>query len=184
MRRTEGLPGVAIGLIDGPVMASHPDLAPASIRPVGGRTAACQCPAGQPCLHGTFIAGILAARRGGSAPAICPGCTLLVQPVFAECVTAAGTTSAAVAQGIHDCIDAGARILNISSALSAPRLTPQPLLARALDRAARRAVLTIAAARAGVPPPAARHRAAGARPRRQPGSLPPRCRAPRARPTG
>ena len=34
--------------------------------------------------HGTYVAGILAARRGSGAPAICPGCTLLVRPIFLE----------------------------------------------------------------------------------------------------
>src|ERR1022692_2409390 len=36
------------------------------------------------CLHGTFLAGILSARRGSDAPAICPAGTLLVRPIFRE----------------------------------------------------------------------------------------------------
>ena len=36
------------------------------------------------CVHGTFVAGILSAKRGSAAPAVCPDCTLLVNPVFSE----------------------------------------------------------------------------------------------------
>ncbi len=148
MRRTEGTPGVRIGLVDGPVAAAHPELAAARIEPVAGGPAGswCLCPTTEPCLHGTFVAGILAAARGGSAPAICPGCTVLVRPVFADCVSTAGTSPTVVARGIHDCIDAGAGILNLSSALTAPGLTGQPALVRALDRACRLGVLVVAAA--------------------------------------
>jgi hypothetical protein len=35
-----------------------------------------------PAGHVTFVAGILAARRGCTAPAIC--CNLLVRPIFSE----------------------------------------------------------------------------------------------------
>jgi hypothetical protein len=78
---TEGRPEVVIGLIDGPVAIDHPELATERISTVQG--AANVCVLGQPaCAHGTFVAGILAARRGTDVPAICPGCTLLVRPIF------------------------------------------------------------------------------------------------------
>ncbi len=35
-------------------------------------------------MHGTFVAGMLIAKRGFAAPAICPDCTLLVRPIFPE----------------------------------------------------------------------------------------------------
>jgi Subtilase family len=146
MCRTEGDPDVAIGLIDGPVVVDLPGLASNRIEPVGDRAVACRCLGDQPCLHGTFIAGMLTATRGCGAPAICPGCTLLVRPVFSDCMTNVGTTPVEVAQAIHDCIDAGARILNISAALTAPGFTVQPRLRGALDRAAQRGVIVIAAA--------------------------------------
>jgi hypothetical protein len=34
------------------------------------------------CVHGTFVAGVLAPRRGSTAPPICPSCTLLVRPIL------------------------------------------------------------------------------------------------------
>ena len=102
------------------------------------------------CLHGTFVAGILSAKRGSVAPAICPNCTLLVRPIFAETAAANGEMPSAMpeelAQAILDCIDAGARVLNVSAALAQPSLKSERALEEALDRAAKRGVIVIAAA--------------------------------------
>jgi hypothetical protein len=85
MELTSGRPEVAIGLIDGPVASQHPDLAGSKIRAIPGKTTStCRSPKSAACAHGTFVAGILSARRGSIAPAICPGCTLIVRPIFAE----------------------------------------------------------------------------------------------------
>ena len=75
MARTSGRPEISIGLIDGPVALDHPDLAAENIREVPGKIpAACADASDAACAHGTFIAGILLARRLSMAPAICPGC--------------------------------------------------------------------------------------------------------------
>src|SRR5215471_7080095 len=85
MARTSGRPEIAIGLIDGPVALDHPDLAGENIREVPGKlAAACADASDAACAHGTFIAGVLHAKRMSVAPAICPGCTLLVRPIFSE----------------------------------------------------------------------------------------------------
>jgi hypothetical protein len=76
-----------VGLIDGPVAISHSDLAGSNIREVPGAVAACAQATSAAFLHGTFVAGILCAKRGSSAPANCPNCVLLVHPVFTEAVT-------------------------------------------------------------------------------------------------
>jgi hypothetical protein len=90
MQRTCGRAEVVIGLIDGPVAVDHPDLAGERIREVpGGLSGRCRQVSSVACLHGTFVAGILCAKRDSAAPAICPGCTLLVRPIFAE--TASGS---------------------------------------------------------------------------------------------
>lgn len=102
------------------------------------------------CLHGTFVAGILSARRGSAAPAICPDCALLVRPIFAEKKTAndevPSATPEQLAQAILDCLDAGARVLNISAAIVQPALKSERALEEALDQAARRGVIVVAAA--------------------------------------
>jgi len=72
MASASGRPEIAIGLIDGPVALDHPDLAAENIREVsGGLPAACADAGDAACAHGTFVAGILLARRGSPAPAIC-----------------------------------------------------------------------------------------------------------------
>ena len=85
MERSSGRVETTIALIDGPVAMAHPDLTSATIREIPGRLAGTCARANSPaCTHGTFVAGILCARRGSAAPAICPNCTLLVRPIFAE----------------------------------------------------------------------------------------------------
>jgi subtilisin family serine protease len=151
MERATGRPEIAIGLIDGPVIMAHPDLADARIREVpGGRPGACARASSVACQHGTFVTGILAARRGSPAPGIAPACTLLLRPIFAEGDAGdAGMPSATpeeLARAIADCLEAGARILNLSVALAQPWSRGQRELQLALDQAVRRGALVVAAA--------------------------------------
>jgi subtilisin family serine protease len=101
-------------------------------------------------MHGTFVAGILSARRGSSAPAICPDCTLLVRPIFSETTPTNGDLPSAtpeeLAEAIVDCVDAGARVLNLSVALTQASLKGKRRLEEALGYAASRQVITVAAA--------------------------------------
>jgi hypothetical protein len=61
-----------------------PDLATGNFRTIVGSSGVCRNVTSASCRHETFVAGILAARRGARAPAIAPDCTLLVRPVFSE----------------------------------------------------------------------------------------------------
>src|SRR5438067_13367554 len=84
MEKTRGRPQITIGLIDEPVATEYPDLASATIREIPGKLkGTCTRIETVACIHGTMVAGILCARRGSVAPAICPECTLLVLPIFA-----------------------------------------------------------------------------------------------------
>jgi subtilisin family serine protease len=151
MDRTRGRPEVTIGLIDGPVSSDHVDLAQARIRQIPGAIAgACSSVDSGACRHGTFVAGILCAERGSVAPAICPGCTVLVRPVFAERATGTdlmpATTPDELAAAIIACVMANVRIINLSLALARPSPNDEPALTAALDFAARRGVIVVAAA--------------------------------------
>jgi subtilisin family serine protease len=144
---TAGRAEVVIGLIDGPVAVEHPDLAGSGIRTLPGMSAACAS-AGPACAHGTFVAGILVAQRGSVAPAICPGCTLLVRPIFLETSAVSGMPTAApeeLAAAIVECIDDGARLINVSAALQGFGRGEWELTG-ALDLASRRGVVVVAAA--------------------------------------
>src|SRR6266540_5600829 len=108
MELTSGRPEIVIGLVDGPVVIGHPDLAGENVREIPGRIGGTCAPSSSlACMHGTFVAGILCAKRTSSAPAICPGCTLLVRPIFPETPAASelipSATPEELATAIIDC---------------------------------------------------------------------------------
>jgi subtilisin family serine protease len=151
MGRTDGSAEIMIGLIDGPVALNHPDLAVERIHALPGKsTGACTRSDNVACQHGTFVAGILSAKRTSKAPAICPGCTLLVRPIFSEATQANGGLPNAkpeeLAEAILDCIHAGARLLNISAAIAQPSTKSEKAITQALEEALRRGVIVAAAA--------------------------------------
>jgi subtilisin family serine protease len=80
----------------------------------------------------------------------CPGCTLLVRPVFAETFSGDAELPSAgpeeLAAAILECIKAGARIINLSLALMQSSVRDRLALAEALDHAARQGVILVAAA--------------------------------------
>jgi subtilisin family serine protease len=146
MALTSGLPAIRIGLIDGPVAVDDPDLAGAQAIPVANGAAACSQPTSRACIHGTYVARILSGRRGSDAAALCPDCTLLVRPIFKEEDSQASASLEDLAAAVRECVDAGAHVLNISSALARPSTAAQRELEAALDIAMRRGTLVVAAA--------------------------------------
>src|SRR6266480_1930244 len=152
MELTSGRPEIVIGLVDGPVVIGHTDLASENVREIPGRIGGtCARASSLACMHGTFVAGILCAKRSSAAPAICPGCTLLVRPIFSETPAASelipSATPEELATAIIECIDAGARLVNLSAALvQVPSAKGERALGQALDYAANRGVIVVAAA--------------------------------------
>ena len=148
MERTSGRAEIKVGLIDGPVAMDHPDLVTRNIQEVLG--SACSRASSVACLHGTFVAGMLCAKRGSVAPAICPGCTLLVRPIFAETASASGDMPSAMpeelAAAIIEVVNAGVRLINLSAALAQPSSKGERELEEALSYAARYNVIIVAAA--------------------------------------
>jgi subtilisin family serine protease len=150
MQRTDGAPGVAVALVDGPVAIAHPDLAGERIHEIPGvLRGTCARAASAACRHGTFVAGMLTARRDSVAPAICPGCTLLLRPIFGETTDAGRMPSASpeeLAAAVTDAVTAGARVINISAALQSPKRTGERAIEHALTHAALHDVIVVAAA--------------------------------------
>ena len=150
MERSGGSPELKVGIIDGPVAIEHPDLTPERVHEISEDSAAtCYRTSSTACLHGTFVAGILSAKRNSGAPAICPNCTILVRPIFSESTPGNGLPSAtpyALARAIVECIDAGARVLNLSLALVQPSNKGDQILDAALHLAVKRGVIVAAAA--------------------------------------
>jgi subtilisin family serine protease len=138
---------IRIGLIDGPVASALQAFASSRLEAVGSPNGATWCDDARSaaCVHGTFVAGILCAARDSGAPAICPGCTVLVRPIFyARRSSIEGADPRDLARAIRETVQAGARLINLSAA--APPLSAAPELRDALDLAARRGVIVVAAA--------------------------------------
>jgi subtilisin family serine protease len=140
-----------IGLIDGPVAKDHPDLTAAVVREVPGKTRGlCTRHDSVACRHGTFVAGILCARKGSGAPAICPDCTLVVRPIFSEAEAENGqtpiTTPSELARAIIETVDEGARIINLSAGMIHPTASGERQIEEAIGYAARRETVIVAAA--------------------------------------
>ena len=150
MARTRGSPEVKIGLIDGPVAYEHEHLERKHLHRLGGDRAMCARADSMACLHGTFVAGILSAKPDTAAPAICPDCTLLIRPIFAETGSARDRTPSAsasdLAAAILECLDAGARVLNLSLGLAEPSTKEERGLEEALNEALSRGAIVVAAA--------------------------------------
>jgi len=151
MKLTDGSAKIVIGLIDGPVLTYHPDLVSERIRTIQGKAERwCTRADSVACLHGTFVAGILCAKRDSAAPGICPGCTLLARPIFPETTSGneplPSATPEELAAAIIESVDAGARLLNLSAALvQLPSSAGKRALEYALDYAAKRGVIVVVA---------------------------------------
>jgi len=153
MELTSGVPEVVVGLVDGPVDAQHPDLQAANIIEIPRVVNGWRDSKGLAAVHGTFVAGVLCAKRTSTAaPGICPGCTLVNRPVFSD----AGANSKAgsqltaalaeLADAIVECVDAGAHVINVSASVINPMEWSGRRLDQALDYAMKRASLIVAAA--------------------------------------
>ena len=145
---TRGSSQVAVGLVDGPVLLDHPELRDAVVRVLPGSR---QPKDAAGYEHGTFTAGLLFACRGAAVPAICPGCRLVLRTIFpgdqGEAGNGAQVTSATeLASALAECVDAGAHLVNVSASFGRVSMLEQRELTDALDHAASRGVLVVAAA--------------------------------------
>ncbi|MFF2542542.1 S8 family serine peptidase [Kitasatospora sp. NPDC058063] len=167
MARSAGRPEVAVGVLDGLVAVGQPAFAGRRLRVLPGRPDAtggtagagsvCATAGDGPCVHGSFVAGVLSADRASPSPGICPDCTLLIRPVFAGhradpaavpagCPTPLSASAEELAAAVVQAVDAGARVLNLSVAPARPSGGGHRELTAALDHAAARGVLTVVAA--------------------------------------
>lgn|SRR5262249_8815538 len=150
MQRTTGAPAIAVALVDGPIAVDHPDFAAERIREIpGALRGTCARAGSAACRHGTFVAGVLSAKRGSAAPSICPGCTLLVRPIFAETTNGGEMPSASpeeLAAAVTDAVRDGARVVNVSAALQWPFGKGERAIDEALNHAAMHDVIVVAAA--------------------------------------
>ena len=131
MNISSGNSDIKIALIDGPLDYTHTAFQGSRIRAVKeSQLAPCKNASSIACRHCTFVAGILCAKRGFSAPAICPGCTLLLRPVFMDETRSTinknvnkdfifpSTAPEQLSDAIIEVVDGGANIINLSLGVS------------------------------------------------------------------
>ena len=152
MAITEGCADVVIGVIDGPVNTSLPDFASSAFRHISSNTpqaGSCKQPRSRACNHGTLVASILTGRRV-STPAICPGCTLLLRPIFTESHHGSSGVPASdpevLASAIVESVRAGAAIINLSCGVLRCSMSSGTSVRAALSFAAAKEVIVVAAA--------------------------------------
>jgi cyanobactin maturation PatA/PatG family protease len=131
---TKGRPEIVVAVLDGSV--DHSVVANNGVTPSGGQG------------HGTHVYSIISGSTDHTLPGIAPGCTLTSVPIFAA--GPAGTqqicTQAELAAGIRAALDQRANIINISASQQADVLSLAGELREALQTAAERDVLVVAAA--------------------------------------
>jgi subtilisin family serine protease len=149
-----GSPDITIGVIDGPLDLNHPAFQGSRIRTVkDSQRVACKNASDTACIHGTFVTGILCAKRGLSAPAICPDCSIIVNPIFRRDpttnnwgVATPAVTFEELTDAIMETIDTGVKIINLSLGLSTSSLTVYDKLQQVYDYALRKGVIMVVAA--------------------------------------
>jgi len=151
MAMSTGSPHVRVGLPDGPVDAAHPDLAHMRLVPIRRPNSPPQQDNDVATQHGTFVAGLLAGRRGGPSAGICPECPIAAVPIFQEGRTGdngvmPSATPSQLADAIVTCVDADARVINISVGFATPSVNDERALEQALTHAALRGAIVVAAA--------------------------------------
>jgi subtilisin family serine protease len=146
MRRSAGAPAVGIGVVDGPVDTDHPAFAPGRIRRLGPRPLLRGGLTPGAGFHGTFVAGLLGARRDAAAPGIAPDCPLYVRPIFADAPADRSAGAGDLAAAIEDCLAAGVRVINLSLTLTPGDWDADRQVCAQLDRAVRRDIVIVAAA--------------------------------------
>ncbi len=138
-----------IGLIDGPVNSLHHDFDGIDITSIGkGKSSFCLSKDSPACVHGTFIAGILVARKGSLAPGVCLQMPLISRPLFCEASDLRQcpiVTPNDLAKAVIDVVDAGARVLNLSLGIVKTGLGKDADLHQAFDYAKSHDVIVVGA---------------------------------------
>jgi subtilisin family serine protease len=152
LAKSTGTDAIAVGVIDGPVSLNHEAFETSKIRTARGSDfAACKTSDSAACMHGTFVTGILTGKRGPNAPALCPGCEIILRPIFSEEshgqeFELPSSTPDELAEAIIDCIHTGANIINLSIGLSTTSVIRLPRLEEAYAYAAQKGVPIVVAA--------------------------------------
>jgi subtilisin family serine protease len=119
-----GNPKLTVGIIDGLVDTKHQAFSKTQIINVN-KSNSISCTSAHTdsvaCIHGTFITGVLAAKRGVDAPSICPSCRFALRPIFFEhSHFGPRSTAKDLSDAIIETVQAGAKIINLSLGMEVP----------------------------------------------------------------
>ncbi len=144
--QSQGDPRIAIAVLDGPVDLAHPCFAGAALETPLGQPAF--APDSRAAAHGTHVASLIFGQPGTAVEGIAPACRGLIIPIFSDRGDGRGLACSQLdlARAILAAIENGAQFINISGGQLSPSGAPEPMLAQAIERCARRNVLIIAAA--------------------------------------
>ena len=144
MELSSGRAETTIALIDGPVVTDHEDLSSTNIREIPGQLrGTCARANSIACMHGTFVAGILSARRRLSMhPQLLPAALCssgqFSRRLSQEIAICQPQLRTELATAIIDCVDAGANVINLSAAIVQSSAKGERQLEEALDYSTKR----------------------------------------------
>ena len=145
---TETISNISIAVIDGPYDPTALSQVLTTV-PVGLGPGGCGIDPRNGCNHGTFIIGLLGARRDAPIPGLCPDCQLFHIPLFVD-ESAPVASIGQLARAIRVAVESGARLINLSLAIVGDLSHDHPALAAALDYAeSTDAVVMVAAGNQG-----------------------------------
>lgn len=144
----KGSPLLSVAIIDGSINTQHEFLRDAKLEKIDDDQVSCKHPSHPSCQHGTFVAGLLAAKSGSGYPGLCPECKFIYRPIFCEAADLSQcprVDESELVEAIYECMDAGANIINMSIGLNGAQNKPSAALTAAYDDAKERDVLLVAA---------------------------------------
>jgi hypothetical protein len=139
-----GADAVPVAVVDGPYDGATLSKVLAN-DPINLGEGACGPDPGIGCDHGTFVMGVLGARRDAAVPGLCSDCRLLHVPLFVDDDAPEASVSE-LARAITTAVAAGAKVINLSLAVTGDDGRYDAQLAAALDRAAASGAILVVAA--------------------------------------
>jgi len=144
LRPSAGRADMRVSIVDGPF--DEAALSRVLARPpVSLGSGSCSLVPGTSCSHGTFIMGLLGARKDAELPGICADCELLHAPLFRDDEWTEASASE-LARAIRTVVAAGAKLINLSLAIVQNDAEYSLELADALDHAKANGAIVVAAA--------------------------------------
>jgi cyanobactin maturation PatA/PatG family protease len=143
---TLGHPDICIAILDGPVDQTHPSLQSARLNRI--ETLVSGSPDQRPATqHGTHVTSIVFGQHDGPVKGIAPHCRGLIVPIFKDGSdgSIAPCSQLDLARAIHQAVEAGANVINISGGELTPSGEAHPILAEAVQACVDRNVLIVAA---------------------------------------